>query len=118
MRPLSIALIRGRYVDDGGAERFMTRALTALSGGGVQVTLYTREWPQTSDFEIALCRPFYLGRVWREAAFARSVCRALSQRGFDLVQSHERIACCDIYRAGDGVHREWLAQRARALGPF
>ena len=23
---------------------------------------------------------------------------------FDLVQSHERIVCCDVYRAGDGVH--------------
>jgi UDP-glucose:(heptosyl)LPS alpha-1,3-glucosyltransferase len=31
------------------------------------------------------------------------------------VQSHERIAGCDIYRAGDGVHRRWLLQRARLL---
>jgi UDP-glucose:(heptosyl)LPS alpha-1,3-glucosyltransferase len=29
------------------------------------------------------------------------------------VQSHERVACCDIYRAGDGVHSEWLTQKAR-----
>nr|AIA95576.1 CAZy families GT4 protein [uncultured Erwinia sp.] len=42
--------------------------------------------------------------------------RALWQReNFDLVQSHERIAGCDIYRAGDGVHHRWLAQRARIL---
>jgi UDP-glucose:(heptosyl)LPS alpha-1,3-glucosyltransferase len=42
----------------------------------------------------------------------------LAKNNFDLVQSHERIACCDIYRAGDGVHREWLAQRRRVLGPL
>jgi UDP-glucose:(heptosyl)LPS alpha-1,3-glucosyltransferase len=42
----------------------------------------------------------------------------LARRKFDLVQSHERMACCDIYRAGDGVHREWLAQRARVLSPL
>ncbi|MBM3347227.1 MAG: glycosyltransferase family 4 protein, partial [Betaproteobacteria bacterium] len=29
---------------------------------------------------------------------------------------HERIACCDIYRAGDGVHAQWLLNRARTLG--
>jgi UDP-glucose:(heptosyl)LPS alpha-1,3-glucosyltransferase len=40
----------------------------------------------------------------------------LATQHFDLVQSHERIPCCDLYRAGDGVHREWLRQRARALG--
>ena len=31
------------------------------------------------------------------------------------MQSHERIPGCDIYRAGDGVHRRWLLQRARLL---
>jgi UDP-glucose:(heptosyl)LPS alpha-1,3-glucosyltransferase len=31
------------------------------------------------------------------------------------VQSHERIPGCDVYRAGDGVHRRWLeVRRARA----
>ncbi len=32
------------------------------------------------------------------------------------MQSHERIACCDIYRAGDGVHAQWLHNRRAALG--
>ena len=32
----------------------------------------------------------------------------------DIVQSHERIAPgCDIFRAGDGVHRRWLLQRQK-----
>jgi UDP-glucose:(heptosyl)LPS alpha-1,3-glucosyltransferase len=34
---------------------------------------------------------------------------------FDLVQSHERIDCCDVYRAGDGVHAQWLEHRSRLL---
>jgi UDP-glucose:(heptosyl)LPS alpha-1,3-glucosyltransferase len=54
-----------------------------------------------------------MGSLWRDAGFARAACRELAHRPFDLVQSHERIACCDVYRAGDGVHAEWLAQRAR-----
>jgi UDP-glucose:(heptosyl)LPS alpha-1,3-glucosyltransferase len=78
--------------------------------------LITREWRGGEGFEVITCNPFYLGRLWRDWSFARAVCRRLEQESFDLVQSHERISCCDVYRAGDGVHREWLRQRARTQG--
>ncbi|MBI5782465.1 MAG: glycosyltransferase family 4 protein [Gammaproteobacteria bacterium] len=113
---LKIALIRQRYARDGGAERFVARALESLKTQNVRLTLVAREWSGGDGFEVLTCRPFHIGRLWRDYAFARCVCRALAQNKFDLVQSHERIACCDIYRAGDGVHREWLKQRARTLG--
>ncbi|MHB8536320.1 MAG: glycosyltransferase family 4 protein [Sulfuricaulis sp.] len=115
---LKIALIRQRYALDGGAERFVSRALEALKSRDVRLTLITRAWSGGEGFEVRVCDPFYLGRLWRDWSFARAVCRALQDRPFDLVQSHERISCCDVYRAGDGVHREWLAQRARAQGAF
>jgi len=113
---LKIALIRQRYTHDGGAERFVSRALDALQSQNLQLTLIARQWQGGEGFEIIHCNPFYLGRWWRDAAFARAACHALKDRSFDLVQSHERIVCCDVYRAGDGVHREWLKQRARAQG--
>jgi len=113
---LKIALIRQRYARDGGAERFVARALESLKTQNVRLTLVTRAWRGGEGFEVLTCRPFHIGRLWRDWAFARCVCRTLAAREFDLVQSHERIACCDIYRAGDGVHREWLKQRARTLG--
>ena len=68
--------------------------------------------------ESLICNPPYLGSLWRDWSFARCVCDTLQKHPFDLVQSHERIACCDVYRAGDGVHREWLKQRRRVLGPL
>jgi UDP-glucose:(heptosyl)LPS alpha-1,3-glucosyltransferase len=34
------------------------------------------------------------------------------------VQSHERLACCDVFRAGDGVHAAWLDERLRHLAPL
>jgi len=37
---------------------------------------------------------------------------------FDLVQSHERIPGCDLYRAGDGVHAEWLDIRRAEAASF
>ena len=118
MKSPSIALVRQRYVRDGGAERFVSRALDALRSRNVSLTLVTREWRGGEGFEVITCNPFYLGRLWRDWSFARVVCRELGKRAFDLVQSHERIACCDIYRAGDGVHREWLKQLARVRGPL
>jgi UDP-glucose:(heptosyl)LPS alpha-1,3-glucosyltransferase len=118
MKTPSVAFVRQRYAHDGGAERFVSRALDALRSRHVSLTLATREWRGGEGFEVITCNPFHLGRLWRDWSFARAVCRELAKRPFDLVQSHERIACCDIYRAGDGVHREWLKQLARVRGPL
>lgn len=118
MKPLKLALIRQRYTPFGGAERFVARAMQALQAQGTAVTIVTRQWDTAAPDAALICNPFYFGSLWRDWGFARGVCRTLAQHPFDLVQSHERIACCDIYRAGDGVHREWLTQRARVLNPL
>src|SRR2546423_4844072 len=112
---MHVALVRQRYGAHGGAERFIERARGALSEQGVAVTVLAREW--TGDpGTVVRCDPFHVGRVWRDWSFARAVCREVARRPFDLVQSHERIACCDIYRAGDGVHAQWSHNRRATLG--
>lgn len=113
-----IALIRARYTPFGGAERFVDHAVTALRNNGAAVTLVTRQWKDGNSLPALITNPYYIGSLWRDWGFARSVCRMLASEHFDIVQSHERIACCDVYRAGDGVHREWLAQRSRLLSIF
>jgi UDP-glucose:(heptosyl)LPS alpha-1,3-glucosyltransferase len=65
-----------------------------------------------------LVDPFYIGKVWRDWSFARAARAAWRRAGFDIVQSHERIPGCDVYRAGDGVHRRWLELRATAASLF
>jgi len=114
-----VALVRQRYNAAGGAERFIARALDALSREGAELTIITRHWdPAGTAKSIVTLDPFHLGRTWRDWSFARAVCRHLRDTRYDLVQSHERLDCCDIYRAGDGVHREWLMQRGRVVGPL
>jgi UDP-glucose:(heptosyl)LPS alpha-1,3-glucosyltransferase len=112
---MRLALIRSRYNPFGGAERFIENAVTALAGQGAELTVVTRKWPERANTKIGklIVDPFYIGSWWRDAGFARAVCAKLEGQRFDLVQSHERLACCDVYRAGDGVHAEWLAQRSR-----
>lgn len=116
MKRIQLALIRQRYSAFGGAERFVSNAMQALQNHAVDVTLITRDWQASDYFLPIICNPFYIGRLWRDWSFASAVRRTVAHHGFDLVQSHERIAGCDLYRAGDGVHREWLAQNARTLG--
>ena len=112
-----VALVRGRYDPAGGAERFVQGALAALRAQGAQLTIVARQWPD-HDGTAVLIDPFHIGSLWRDWAFARAACAELAARRFDLVQSHERIACCDVYRAGDGVHAQWLEERARVQGPL
>ncbi len=113
---IQLAVIRQRFTPYGGAERFVSQALSAMADRGVDLTLYTRHWPDVeSVFRPVICNPFYLGSLWRDWSFGRSVCKAIRRDRPTLVQSHERIACCDIFRAGDGVHRVWLDERRRHL---
>ena len=112
-----IALVRSRYDPAGGAERFVQQAIAALRSEGVALTIVTRHWPG-HDGSALVIDPFHVGSLWRDASVARAVCREVARRRFDLVQSHERIACCDVYRAGDGVHAQWLEERARVQGPL
>src|SRR3954469_3712150 len=112
---LKIALIRQKYDAAGGAERFVAQAMRELAKQGSTVTLITRQWERTSGQAVVELAPAYWGSTWRDWSFARAVCRHLQTTKYDLVQSHERLGCCDVFRAGDGVHREWLAQRARGF---
>jgi UDP-glucose:(heptosyl)LPS alpha-1,3-glucosyltransferase len=112
---MRLAIIRQRYTPHGPAERFLEGALEALLERNVAITLYTREWPQTKLqlIEPHICDPFYLGSLWRDWGFARSVTREIAESRANLVQSHERLLTCDIYRPGDGVHATWLEERLR-----
>jgi UDP-glucose:(heptosyl)LPS alpha-1,3-glucosyltransferase len=112
-----VAFVRSRYDPAGGAERFVEGAMAALRSEGAQLTLVTRRWP-AGDGSAIVVDPFHVGSLWRDLGFARAVCRELARRRFDIVQSHERIPCCDVYRAGDGVHARWLEERARVQAPL
>jgi UDP-glucose:(heptosyl)LPS alpha-1,3-glucosyltransferase len=111
---MQLALARQKYNSFGGAERFVDRALQALRASGTSVTLITREWKtNASERDVRICNPAYLTRKGRDSGFAHEVQKIIASGEFDLLQSHERIPGCHLYRAGDGVHATWLECRAR-----
>lgn len=113
---MRLAIVRQRYTPYGGAERFVARALPALEKAGAEVTLITREASGWGARRLLRVNPFYIGNLWRDWSFARAARETWRRESFDLVQSHERIPGCDVYRAGDGVHRRWLELRRSAAG--
>lgn len=118
-QPFNVALVRQRYTPYGGAERFVERTMETLARQGVTVTVVARRWRNATENETPVtCDPFYLGRLWRDYSFSRCVRRQWLGRPGWLVQSHERIPGCDLYRAGDGVHAQWLDLRARRQNPL
>lgn len=117
-RRLRVAVVRQRYSSYGGAERFVARALQALERAGAEVTLIARSEKGWGARRVLRVDPPYAGSLWRDWSFARGARAAWRRDSFDVVQSHERIPGCDLYRAGDGVHRRWLDLRRAAAGPL
>lgn len=120
---IRIALVRASYTAYGGAEVFVQRAMQALAQRGdlVRVSILARQWHSDDGapppgVEFITLNPTSRGRSARERSFAQAVQAHVQQHSYDLVQSHERIVGMPIYRAGDGVHADWLQARIRAGG--
>lgn len=111
-----LAFVRQRFSRFGGGELILSRTLEALAARGAPVSIVAREWEPQSGLSFHRCDPARSPRSTRDSRFAKAACEIIAKLPDTLVQSHERLSCCDIYRAGDGVHAAYLAHRARSMG--
>lgn len=103
----NIAFLRRRFSPTGGAERYLLRLASGLAAKGHQITLYCEEWSAREN-------PFQdVKKVGSKDAisYAKKINAKPLHERHDLVFSLERVPNCDIYRAGDGLHADWLAYR-------
>jgi UDP-glucose:(heptosyl)LPS alpha-1,3-glucosyltransferase len=117
---MRLAIVRQDYHPDGAVERATEQALEALLERNVAVSLYTRSWPQTrlQLIEPVICDPFHIGKLWRDWSFANAACRSIRRTLPSLVEAHEPMLCCDVYRAGGGVHAsDWRSGRGTRRRP-
>jgi UDP-glucose:(heptosyl)LPS alpha-1,3-glucosyltransferase len=109
-RNLSIVFVRRGYSPTGGAEAYLKRLARGVTKAGHDVQLVsTNDWP---DVEW----PFGLITHLRSKSpigFAAELERMRTEFRCDVLFSLERVWSCDIYRAGDGVHRAWLDRRQK-----
>ena len=114
---MKLAIVRQTYNPNGGAERFVSRALNVLAQDtSLDVTLIARQWEDAAGWKTLTVNPPFRNRIARESGFAVEAAAHFAQ--FDIVQSHERIPGATIFRAGDGVHATWLEQYGRILSPL
>lgn len=115
---VKVAIIRQKYNPSGGAERFVQNALMQLKDKSqLQVDILARSWKEIEGVKFNRINPPYIGSLWRDFGFSKTVQSYLKNNHYDIVQSHERIPGCQIYRAGDGLHVRWLNLRKRAGFP-
>lgn len=114
----NLAFVRQKFSRFGGGELILNRTLEALAARGVAISMIAREWQPHEGIAFHRCDPSRSPRSSRDSRFARAACALVEKMPGTLVQSHERMACCDIYRAGDGVHAAYLSHRAKSLGPL
>jgi UDP-glucose:(heptosyl)LPS alpha-1,3-glucosyltransferase len=105
---LRIAFARRGYSPSGGAEGYLKRLARGVIEAGHDVQLIaTNEWPEDQ---------WRFGSATRLRAesvlgFADELEEIRPQLHYDALFSLERVWSCDVYRAGDGVHRAWLVRR-------
>ena len=107
---LSIVFVRRGYSPTGGAEAYLKRLAGGVIEAGHDVQLVaTNDWPDAEW-------PF--GSITRLNAkspigFANELEQMRTELRYDVLFSLERVWSCDVYRAGDGVHRAWLDRRRK-----
>ncbi|HJW37092.1 MAG TPA: glycosyltransferase family 4 protein [Candidatus Udaeobacter sp.] len=107
---LRVAFVRRGYSPTGGAEAYLKRLARGVIEAEHEVQLIaTNEWPEDQW-------PF--GTITRLRAksvlgFADELEQIRPQIDCDALLSLERAWSCDVYRAGDGVHRAWLERRRK-----
>jgi len=116
---MRLAIIRRRYSPFGGAERFIERLIPALQLNGINPTVFSEDWPENNEpARVLRINVSGLARVNRFRSFQKAATQLVQSflkcsDETTLVQSHERFVGADIYRAGDGVHRAWIARCQR-----
>lgn len=111
---MRILVVCRPLVFHGGVEQATAGFLGALVEHGDGVTLLSAgadpRLPGVAHRRLRLppspaaLRPLFL------TASVRHVC---ARGAWDIVQTHERALGADVYRAGEGCHRAWLAARGR-----
>ena len=113
-KKISIAFVRRGFSQSGGAEAYLKRLARGVVEAGHDAQLITDEWPQ-NEWPFGAVHRLQSGSV---IGFADDLEQIRPQLRYDVLVALERVWNCDVYRAGDGVHRSWLARRRKLEVPL
>ncbi|GBD96425.1 MAG TPA: glycosyltransferase family 1 protein [Nitrospirae bacterium] len=108
---MKIALIRKNYTPYGGAENYLNLLAGNLAERGYDVHIFSAFNRSGKNLTVHKIRTIGSPSFLSNIIFAANTRAELKKGYFDCVLSFERTFFQDIYRAGDGCHREWLDRR-------
>ena len=101
----TILFVRFKNTKVGGAENYLTLLRNTLH----QKTQVFSSGDYGQDSQFKLTPPKFLPSFLRFIIFLRAYESLYQKNPNYLYFSLERVLHCDIYRAGDGIHRQWLS---------
>ncbi|MBI4685922.1 MAG: glycosyltransferase family 4 protein [Nitrospirae bacterium] len=107
---MKLAFIKKTFSVHGGAENYMKTLMDHLRDKA-DIHIMANKWLETSGITFHKINLISLGSLLSLITFNSNVCRELKSLKADCIISLERTNCQDIYRAGEGCHREWLRLR-------
>ena len=108
---LTIGFVRRGY-SSGGAEAYLKRLAAGVTAVRHRVALFTAaDWP-AGDWNFG---PIVRLKAKSAIGFADEL-EKMAGANCNVLLSLERVWRCDVYRAGDGVHRAWLQRRNEIAG--
>jgi UDP-glucose:(heptosyl)LPS alpha-1,3-glucosyltransferase len=121
-KSMEIAILRYQVTGLGGAETTLAHLARGLAAAGHRVTVYGATRAPAAQPALGpgigyVPVPVWGGKAGRLLSYALNTRRLLRQSPSQVVFSLERTLHQQVYRAGDGCHREWLARRAPFLSP-
>ena len=103
MKMKNLQFIRANKTKFGGAENYLSRLSDELNKQNIDHKLTSSNLPK------------FLSSWIKALLFSLSICR---NKNNNFYFSLDRITCADIYRAGDGVHKEFLKTKKRKFNPL
>jgi len=117
---MKIAFVRKTYTPYGGAEKYLSLLMERLGEQGHEIHIFANRWEEGAKQREKGGGPVFhrvpmIGApsILEALSFAFFSRRLLESEDFNLIHSFERTLYQDVYRAGDGCHREWLRLRKK-----
>jgi UDP-glucose:(heptosyl)LPS alpha-1,3-glucosyltransferase len=117
---VKIAIICRPWSFRGGVETATAGLIGELVRQGESIDLVTvRGQPPIPGVRLRIVPTLPGPSLGRLLSFALGASRIARRTAYDVVQSHERVLRQDVYRAGEGTHRGYLAAMERhGRGPY
>jgi UDP-glucose:(heptosyl)LPS alpha-1,3-glucosyltransferase len=116
---MKLVFIKKNFSIHGGVEKYMKTLLDYLTLANkdkkykAEIHVIAKKWADSPGIIFHKVNPLPLGSFISAIAFNSAVHKKIEKLKPDCVISFERTTCQDIYRAGEGCHKEWLKIRTR-----